>query len=142
MDRRTFVSGSLALLAAPLVAEGQQPGKVARLGLLGLFTPELGARSVAAVREWLGELGWHEGQNIHFTHRYASGKRDQLTALAAELVQQKVDVIVAFGTDATRAAREATSNIPIVMGAVADPVGSGFVTSLARPAGRRCCRQT
>jgi putative tryptophan/tyrosine transport system substrate-binding protein len=136
VDRRGFLLTSLAgALAAPLAVEGQQTGKVARLGLLGLFTPELGARSVAVVREGLGELGWHDGQNMRFEHRYASGKRDQLEALAAELVQQKVDVIVAFGTDATRAARGATANIPIVMGAVADPVGSGFVTSLARPGG-------
>jgi putative ABC transport system substrate-binding protein len=122
-------------LAAPLASEALQTGKVARLELLGLFTPELGSRNVAAVREGLGDLGWHEGQSMHFGHSYASEKRDQLAALAAELVQQKVDVIVAFGTDATRAARGATSSIPIVMGAVADPVGSGFVTGLARPGG-------
>jgi len=126
---------AVSLFAAPLTAEAQPAGKVARLGLLGLFTPELGARSVAAVREGLGELGWYEGQNVQFVHRYASGKREQLATLAAELIQQKVDVIVAFGTDATRAARGATSSIPIVMGAVADPIGSGFVTSLARPGG-------
>jgi len=126
---------ALVLFAPPLATQAQQPGKIARLGLLGLFTPELGSRSVAAVREGLGDLGWHEGQNIRFEHRYASGKRDQLGALAAELVQQRVDVIVAFGTDATRAARGATLSIPIVMGAVADPVGAGFVTSLARPGG-------
>jgi putative ABC transport system substrate-binding protein len=119
----------------PLAAQTQQPGKVARLGLLGLFTPELGTRSVAAVREGLSELGWLEGQNMHLEHRYASGKRDQLGTLAAELVQRKVDIIVAFGTDATRAARGATSSIPIVMGAVSDPVTSGFVASLARPGG-------
>ena len=111
--------------------QAQQLGKVARLGLLGLFTRELGSRSVAAVRDGLGDLGWHDGQNMHFEHRYASGKRDQLGVLATELVQQKVDVIVAFGTDATRAARGATSSIPIVMGAVSDPVASGFATSLA-----------
>jgi putative ABC transport system substrate-binding protein len=136
MDRRTFLLTSLAgVVAAPLAGEAPHAGRIARLGLLGLFTPELGARSVAAVREGLSELGWHEGQNIHFTHRYASGRRDQLAALATELVQQKVDIIVAFGTDATRAARGATSSIPIVMGAVSDPVASGFVTSLARPGG-------
>ncbi|PYN83225.1 MAG: hypothetical protein DMD87_30370 [Candidatus Rokuibacteriota bacterium] len=129
------VALAVCLFAPPPAAQTQQPGKVARLGLLGLFTPELGSRSVAAVREGLGELGWHEGQNIHFEHRYASGKRDQLGTLAAELVQRKVDIIVAFGTDATRAARGATSSIPIVMGAVSDPVTSGFVTSLARPGG-------
>jgi putative tryptophan/tyrosine transport system substrate-binding protein len=96
---------SLAGVLAPLAAEAQQAGRIARLGLLGLLTSELGARSVAAVREGLAELGWHEGQNIHFTYRYASRKRDQLAALAAGLVQQKVDIIVAFGTDSTRAAR-------------------------------------
>jgi len=133
---RGFISVlGVGILAAPLVAEAQQAGKVARLGLLGLFTPELGSRSVAALREGLGDLGWHEGENVHFEHRYASGKRERLGALATELVQQKVDVIVAFGTDATRAARSATSSIPIVMGAVSDPVASGFVTSLARPGG-------
>jgi len=125
-----------ALVAfAPLDVNAQPPSKSTRLGLLGLFTPELGSRSVAAVREGLNELGWYEGQNIRFEHRYASGKRDQLSALASELVQQNVDIIVAFGTDATRAARGATSSIPIVMAAVSDPVASGFVKSLARPGG-------
>jgi hypothetical protein len=100
--------------------------------LLGLFTPELGIHSVAAVREGLHDLGWHEGQNIRFESRYASGKRDQLGALAAELVGQKVDIIVAFGTDATRAARGATSSIPIVMGAVSDP-GVRPCTGPSRP---------
>jgi ABC-type uncharacterized transport system substrate-binding protein len=136
ITRRSFLCGlTLGRLAAPLGAPAQQPGKVVRLGLLGLFAPELGSRSVAAVREGLGELGWHEGQNMHLEQRYASGKRDQLETLAAELVQRRVDIIVAFGTDATRAARGATSSIPIVMGAVSDPVASGFVTSLARPGG-------
>jgi putative tryptophan/tyrosine transport system substrate-binding protein len=126
---------ALSFVLAPLAAQTQPPGKVAQLGLLGLFTPELGTRSVAAVREGLGELGWLEGQNMQLEHRYASGKRDQLGTLAAELVQRKVDIIVALGTDATRAARGATSSIPIVMGAVSDPVSSGFVASLARPGG-------
>jgi len=136
LPRRTFVTlVAGGLLAAPLTAGAQQTGKVARLGLLGLFTPELGSRSVAALREGLAELGWREGQNVHFEQRNASGQRDRLPALAAELVQQKVDVIVAFGTDATRAAKEATTTVPIVMGGVADPVGSRFVASLARPGG-------
>src|SRR5215470_19428928 len=90
---------ALVLFTPPLASQAQQSGKVVRLGLLGLFTPELGSRSVAAVREGLNELGWYEGQNIRFEHRYASGKRDQLSALASELVQQNVDIIVAFGTD-------------------------------------------
>jgi putative ABC transport system substrate-binding protein len=135
VDRRASVTGLAAVLAAPVAAETQQAAKMARLGLLGLFTPELGGRSVAGVREGLNDLGWHEGQNTHFEYRYASGKRDHLGTLAEELVAQEVDIIVAFGTDATRAARGATSSIPIVMAAVADPVPSGFVTSLARPGG-------
>jgi len=133
--QRGVVTPAFALFFPPLTAPAQVPGKVALVGLLGLFAPELGLRSVAAVREGLADLGWHEGQNIRFEPRFASGKRDQLGALAAELVQQKVDVIVAFGTDATRAARAATSSIPIVMAAVADPVAAGFVTNLARPGG-------
>src|SRR5262249_49885473 len=122
-------------VGSSLTAQAQDPGKVARIGLLGLFTPELGSRGVSAVRAGLGELGWPEGRNIRLEQRYASGSRDQLRVLAAGLASQKVDVIVTFGTDATRAAKEATSSIPIVMGAVSDPVGSGFVASLARPGG-------
>jgi putative ABC transport system substrate-binding protein len=126
---------ALVLLVPPLAAQAQQPGKVPRVGVLGLFAPELGARSVAAVREGRGELGWREGQNLHFEVRHASGKRDLLGPHAAELVQQKVDVIVAVGTDASFAAKGATSTIPIVMAGVADPVGTGLVASLARPGG-------
>jgi putative tryptophan/tyrosine transport system substrate-binding protein len=124
---------AVGLILAPLVAGAQQAEKVARLGFLGLFTPELAARTVAAVREGLGELGWREGQNINFVQRYASGKRDRLGPLAVELIQQKVDVIVAVGTDASLAAKGATSTIPVVMAGAADPVGSGLVASLAHP---------
>src|SRR5262245_5491934 len=133
--QRGFIILAFALFFPPLTAPAQVPGKVALVGLLGLFAPELGLHSVAAVREGLGEVGWHEGQNIRFEPRYASGRRDQLGALAAELVQQKVDIIVAFGTDATRAARGATSSIPLVMAAVGHPLAAGFVTSLAHPGG-------
>jgi len=126
---------ALVLFFPPLPAQAQSAGKIARVGVLGLFAPELGARSVAAVREGLDELGWREGQNIQFEIRHASGKRDLLGPLAAELVQQKVDVIVAVGTDASFAAKGATRTIPIVMAGVADPVGTGLVASLARPGG-------
>jgi putative tryptophan/tyrosine transport system substrate-binding protein len=133
--RRGAVILALALLSLPFTALAQEPGKVARLGLLVFSAPELAVRSVAAVREGLGDAGWHEGQNIRFESRYASGKREQLGTLAANLVHQNVDVIVAFGTDATRAARGATSSIPVVMAAASDPVASGFAKSLARPGG-------
>ena len=124
---------AVSFILAPLGGEAQQAEKVARLGFLGLFTPELAARTVAAVRDGLGELGWREGQNINFVQRYASGKRDRLGPLAVELIQQKVDVIVAAGTDASLAAKGATSTIPVVMAGAADPVGTGLVASLAHP---------
>jgi putative ABC transport system substrate-binding protein len=126
---------AFGLILAPIVAGAQQAEKVARLGFLGLFTPEFAAVNVAAVREGLSELGWREGQNINFEWRHASGRRDQLGLLAEELIQQKVDVIVAFGTDASFAAKRATSTVPVVMAGAADPVGTGLVASLARPGG-------
>jgi putative ABC transport system substrate-binding protein len=83
----------------------------------------------------LRELGYVEGKNIVIEYRYAEGKQDRVPALAAELVRLKVDVIVTGGSTATRAAKEATVTIPIVMAQDADPVGNGFVASLARPGG-------
>ena len=90
---------------------------------------------IEAFRQGLRELGYVEGKNIVIEWRYADGKLDRLPALAAELVRLKVDVIVTAGPTATRAAKEATVTIPIVMAQDSDPVGSGFVASLARPGG-------
>ena len=88
-----------------------------------------------AFRQGLRELGYVEGKNIIIELRYAEGKLDRLRDLAAELVRLKVDVIVTAGPQSTRAAKEATVTIPIVMGFDNDPVGNGFVASLARPGG-------
>jgi putative ABC transport system substrate-binding protein len=127
------------LTALPLTfsvsATAQQPTKVPRIGYL---TPNpLSAHSARyeAFRQGLRELGYVEGKNIVIEYRYAEGKQDRVPALAAELVRLKVDVIVTGGATATRAAKEATSTIPIVMTQDTDPVGTGFVASLARPAG-------
>ena len=126
----------LAVLAAPLAVQGQQAGR-SKVGLLFLGTAgsDWAERTGIAVREGLRELGWVENQNIHFHHRFAGGRRDRLDQLAGELVKDKVDVIVTIGTEATRAARRATSSIPIVMGGVGDPVRAGFIASLSRPGG-------
>ena len=116
-------------------AEAQQPTKVPRIGyLVGASLSAVSAR-IEAFRQGLRELGYVEGKNIVIEYRYAEGKLDRLPALAAELVRLKVDVIVATGPPSTRAAKEATATIPIVMAQDSDPVGTGFVASLARPGG-------
>ncbi len=123
------------LLAPGIRAEAQQPAKVPRIGF-ELDTPAsaLMART-EAFRQGLRELGYEEGKNIVIEWRFAEGKFDRLPELAAELVRLKVDVIVSPGPTLTRVVKEATSTIPIVMAQDTDPVGSGFVASLAHPGG-------
>jgi len=132
-----LITLALALLAVPLGAGAQPRGGIARVGTLALGGQERGVErgGPARLREGLRELGWVEGQNVLIEARFAEGQPERLRALAAELAGLPVDVIVAFGTAATRAARQTTTRIPIVMAAVGDPVGAGFVTSLPRPGG-------
>ena len=123
-------------LAVGVMAEAQQSAKVPRIGYLsGGATFDGQSTRIEAFRQGLRELGYVEGKNIVIEYRYAEGKVDRLPALAAELVRLKVDVIVANGPPSTRAAKEATVTIPIVMAQDSDPVGSGFVASLERPGG-------
>ena len=122
-------------LASVHLAEAQQTKKSPRIGYLTASTPAGQLPSSKALREGLRQLGYIEGQNIAIEFRYAEEKPDRLPILAAELVRLKVDVIVTGGPTATRAAKEATFTIPIVMAQDGDPVGSGFVASLARPGG-------
>ena len=117
------------------VAQAQQPTKIPRIGYLGGTNAAAYAGRVEAFRQGLRELGYVEGKNIVIERRYAEGKPDRLSELAAELVRLKVDVIVSAGPTVTRFLKEATSTIPIVMTNEGDPVGSGFVASLARPGG-------
>src|SRR5205809_676364 len=126
---------ALAVLVAPLSANAQPPGKVFRVGVL--LPISLGSRSFQAFKQRLQELGYVEGQNLTLEVRSAEGKLDRLPGLAAELVRLHVDVIVATGPEATlRAARGATSTIPIVMRARDyDPMALGYVAGLARPGG-------
>jgi putative ABC transport system substrate-binding protein len=138
MKRRAFLSGSLALLAAPLAVEAQQAGKVFRLGLLtpgGHSTASAPTMSTALPAS-LRELGYVEGQNLTIERRFADGKLDRLPGLAQELVQLRVDTLFANSPVAVEAAKQATSTIPIVMIlSYSDPVERGFVASFARPGG-------
>jgi putative tryptophan/tyrosine transport system substrate-binding protein len=126
---------TLLFLVAGTLAQAQQPKKVPRIGYLTASTPAAQLPSSKALREGLRELGYIEGQNIAIEFRYAEEKPERLPALAAELVRLKVDVIVTGGPTATRTAKETTNTVPIVMSQDSDPVGNGFVASLARPGG-------
>jgi len=126
---------AVALVAVAVIAEAQQSAKVPRIGYLSNTSASAGSARYEAFRQGLRELGYVAGRNVVIEHRSTEGKSDRLPALVAELVRLKVDVIVAAGTLGTRTAKEATTTIPIVMTNEGDPVGSGFVASLARPGG-------
>src|SRR5215813_2363539 len=134
MSRRCLsivVAALCLLLAAPLAAGAQQPGKVYRVGVLGNAPSTLWD----VFRQRLRELGYVEGQNIVFEYRWSEGNVERFPGLAAELAGLKVDVIVAVGNAATGALKRATATIPIVMAMSGDPVGAGLVASLAHPGG-------
>jgi putative ABC transport system substrate-binding protein len=141
--RLSFVSanllGTLITLVLALffgaVAEAQQPKKVHRLGYLTGTSVSANSARIEAFRQGMRKLGYMEGENIVIEWRSAEGKGNRLPALAAELVRLKVDIIITGGPTSNRAAKEATSSIPIVMAFDNDPVGNGLVASLARPGG-------
>jgi len=128
---------ALILLMTPLATAAQQATTVHRVGrLLGVGSPPSGPDPLfEAFRQELRERGYIEGQNLLLEDRYAEGSQERLHDSAAELVRLPVDVIVAEGATAVRAAQHATRTIPIVIAATSDPVGEGFVASLARPGG-------
>ena len=123
------------LLTLCLPAQAQQPMKVARIGVLYSVSSSSVASRAEAFRQGLRQLGYVEGKNIVIESRFGEGKLDRIPALAAELVRLKPDVIITSGPSPTRAVKEATVTIPIVMARDLDPVGNGFVASLARPGG-------
>jgi len=127
------IAGSV--LAAPLAAGAQQTGKMWRVGFLGYEAPTSAASAIGTFREGLQGLGYAEGTNFVIESRWGGEDYGRLPGLAAELVKQKVDVIVTYGTPGCLAAKRATTTIPIVMAAAGDPVRSGLVASLARPGG-------
>ena len=136
MDRRRFI-GTLAgsLLAAPLAAEAQQAGEVHEIGIVWGTFPDASKVLFEPLREALRELGYVEGRNILFQQRWAEGRPDQFPELMDSLIRLKVEVIVGPVNPIIAAARQATKTIPIVMLFAVDPVGAGFVASLAKPGG-------
>ncbi len=137
MERRTFMAlVAASVLAAPLAAEALQPGKVYRIGWLVSSSVSPSAHFIDAFRQGMRELGWVEGKNFELEFsRAAGGNFDRLPAIVAELIRLRVDLIVASNTPATVAAKNATSTLPIVIVVVGNPVGRGFVDSIARPGG-------
>jgi putative ABC transport system substrate-binding protein len=136
MDRRAFLAGAAALLAAPRAAEAQTLGRVVKVGILSTINPRTTAFTEAMVQR-LRELGYVEGQSFVIEFRNAEGDVTRLPTLAAELVRLNVDIIVASGPEATlQAARKATATVPIVIAAVDfDPIARGYIASLAKPGG-------
>ena len=134
--RRRLLIAAAVLLAMCRTAGAQQPARIWQIGFLALrrIAP-LGADFFGEFPRALRELGYVEGRQVQIHWRSAEGEMERLAALAAELVARKVDIIVAAGAQAVRAAQRATTTIPIVIGTAGDPVGSGFVKSLARPGG-------
>ena len=135
--RRAMLVASVAwpALAWTGAVRAQSPARVRRIGLLSLYSPSVTASWHRAFASGLRDLGWVEGKNISIEYRYAEDKRDRLSALAADLVRLKVDVIVASSTPEAQASRDTTRSIPIVMVIPGDPVASGLIESLARPGG-------
>jgi putative tryptophan/tyrosine transport system substrate-binding protein len=131
MKRREFIGLVGGAAAWPLTASAQQQGKIVTIGILAIepWPP------IDTFRQALHDLGYIEGKNVRFEYRYAKGDNERLPELASDLVGLKVDVILTWGTDAVLAAKQATTTIPIVMGAIGDPLGIGVVTSLAHPGG-------
>jgi len=135
MNKRLLWLLTLLFLATGTFAEAQQQKKIPRIAYLALNTLSMNTYRVEAFRQGLRQLGYAEGKDFVIEDRSADGKLDRLNELAAELVRLKVDVIVTTGPTPTRAAKAATATIPIVMTQDPDPVGNGFVASLARPGG-------
>src|SRR5262245_46736507 len=136
MKRRKFITllGGAAA-ASPLAARAQQPARLPTVGFLGASTPLFETQRVTAFVQRLRELGWIEGRTIAIEYRWAEGRNERYTEIAAEFVRLKVDLIMTAAGGAVPAAKQATSVIPIVFAVAGDPVGSGYVNSLARPGG-------
>ena len=135
MRRRNFLCVLGGAAAWPMTARAQQPPRLPTVGYMGSATPATQGQWAAVFAQRLRELGWIEGRTIAVEYRWTEGRTERAAEIAAEFVQRRVDVIVTSGTGIVLAAKQATSVIPIVFAATGDPVGTGLVTSLARPGG-------
>jgi putative ABC transport system substrate-binding protein len=136
VKRREFITLLGGAAAAwPLAARAQQPDKLRTIGFLGATTPLAESQRLNAFVQRLRQLGWMEGRNVSIEVRWAEGRSERYAEIAAEFVRLKVDLIVTYATPPVLAAKQATSIIPIIFASAADPVGTGLVTSLARPGG-------
>src|SRR5258705_893547 len=135
MSKKIILILTTFLLTTVSISKGQPQNKVAQIGYLDARSSLSDALRTEAFRQGLRTLGYVDGKNVVIEYRYAEGNLDRLPALAAELVRLKVDVIVTGGATVTRAVMKATTTIPIVMAQDGNPVGNGFVASLARPGG-------
>jgi putative ABC transport system substrate-binding protein len=136
MKRREFITLLGGAAAAwPLAARAQQPARLPTIGFLVPGTPATHGQWFAALVQRLREFGWIDGRNITVEYRWAEGRSERFAEIAAEFVRLKVNVIATSATGPTLAANQATRSIPIVFAGVADAVGSGLVTNLARPSG-------
>jgi len=133
--RRAFIAALGGAAVWPLAARAQQPAKLPTIGFLGSATPSFEGERVAAFVQRLRELGWIDGRNVAVEYRWAEGRNERYSEIAAEFVRLKVEVIVTQGTAPVLAAMHATSLIPIVFAGSGDPVATGLVASLARPGG-------
>ena len=133
--RRELIAALSSAVAWPLAARAQQTAKLPTLGFLGATTASVDGQRFAAFVQRLRELGWIESRNVAIEVRWAEGRSERFDEIAAEFVRLKVDVILTHNTLPVLAAKQATSVIPIVFASAGDPVGTGMVTSLARPGG-------
>ena len=135
MRRREFITLLGGAAAWPLAARAQQPGKLPTIGFLGANAASAQTQWTTAFVQRLRELGWIEGRTVSIEYRWAEGRSERYTEIAAEFVRLKVDIIATAGNEAAIAAKRVTSVIPIVFAVAGDPVGTGLVASLARPGG-------
>jgi putative ABC transport system substrate-binding protein len=137
IERRAFIAGLGGAAAWPMLSRAQEANGMRRIGMLTSFadTDTLALGWDAAFRKGLDALGWHDGRNVEIVTRWAAGDTDRLQAYAKELVAQQPDVIFAVTTPSVAALLRETRTLPIVFAQVSDPVGSGFITSVARPGG-------